>query len=415
MIKKLYQVFFGLMVFLLLFCFGGKEAFASLKPHEILVVANRNASGSVGLAKYYMGRRGVPEENLVQLWVTDRETVSREDYERRIAVPVRRFLDESEKGPGIRCILIMYGVPLRVGAVPVSEAEENLMQQLRERREQLRKLSELADGEEKKDLEQQLSAVNQRINQENQRRNTSASVDSELALVKADDYSLAMWIPNPYFVPLHNQTGLPVSADQVLMVSRLDGPDQDTVKRIIHDSIETEKQGLEGRAYFDARWPRPDTRPGSGYAAYDYSIHEAAAHIEQQNIMPVVVEETSALFQPGDCPEAALYVGWYSLARYVPAFEWQPGAVGYHIASQECQSLKRGNYWCKRMLDEGVAATLGPVGEPYVQAFPPPEIFMKLLTDGRLSLAEVYLLSNPFWSWKMVLVGDPLYRPFMNY
>jgi hypothetical protein len=35
-----------------------------------------------------------------------------------------------------------------------------------------------------------------------------------------------------------------------------------------------------------------------------------------------------------------------------------------------------------------------------------------LLLDGRLTLAEVYALSKPFWSWQMVLIGDPLYRPF---
>ena len=31
---------------------------------------------------------------------------------------------------------------------------------------------------------------------------------------------------------------------------------------------------------------------------------------------------------------------------------------------------------------------------------------------GKLSLAECYLLSLPYLSWKMVLIGDPLYRPF---
>jgi len=64
------------------------------------------------------------------------------------------------------------------------------------------------------------------------------------------------------------------------------------------------------------------------------------------------------------------------------------------------------------MLEKGVAATIGPVGEPYVQAFPVPEIFFGYLVDGYLSLAECYLISTPYLSWKMVLVGDPLYRPF---
>ena len=87
--------------------------------------------------------------------------------------------------------------------------------------------------------------------------------------------------------------------------------------------------------------------------------------------MPVVVNDNPELFQPGECPNAALYCGWYSLARYVDAFEWRSGSVGYHIASSECATLKgRGSQvWCKMMLEKGVAATVGPVNEPYVQAF----------------------------------------------
>ncbi len=400
----------GFLVF-----FPVQHVHASLKPGEILVVANKNASESVGLARYYMRERGVPEENLVQIWVTDRETVSRDDFERRIVPPVRRFLKEHEHGENIRCLLTMYGVPLRVGAAQVSEDAEHRLKQMQERRDLLQGLLEQVEGEEKEDIQGQLQDVRDRISQEKRERNTSASVDSELALILAGDYPLAMWVPNPHFVGTQGPRRAPGGPDRILMVSRLDGADSEIVKRIIHDSIQTEKVGLQGRAYFDARWPMSDERPQGGYGLYDYSLHQAALHLESNDIMPVIVEETSALFQPGDCPEAALYAGWYSLARYVPAFEWQPGSVGYHIASQECQSLRRGRYWCKRMLEEGVAATLGPVGEPYVQAFPPPEIFFALLTDGRLSLAEVYFYSIPSWSWKMVLVGDPLYRPFKNY
>ncbi len=64
------------------------------------------------------------------------------------------------------------------------------------------------------------------------------------------------------------------------------------------------------------------------------------------------------------------------------------------------------------MLEKGVAATLGPVGEPYLQAFPVPEVFFELLVKSPFALAECYARSNPYLSWKMVLIGDPLYRPF---
>jgi hypothetical protein len=64
------------------------------------------------------------------------------------------------------------------------------------------------------------------------------------------------------------------------------------------------------------------------------------------------------------------------------------------------------------MLEKGVAATIGPVGEPYVEAFPVPELFFGLLLEGKATLAECFALSSPFLSWRMVLIGDPLYRPF---
>ena len=64
------------------------------------------------------------------------------------------------------------------------------------------------------------------------------------------------------------------------------------------------------------------------------------------------------------------------------------------------------------MLEKGIAATIGPVAEPYVQAFPVPEVFFSAILKGDLTLAECYALANPFLSWRMVLIGDPLYRPF---
>jgi len=51
------------------------------------------------------------------------------------------------------------------------------------------------------------------------------------------------------------------------------------------------------------------------------------------------------------------------------------------------------------------------VAEPYLQSFPDPGVFFGSLLDGN-TLVESYTIANPFWSWQMVLIGDPLYRPF---
>jgi len=119
------------------------------------------------------------------------------------------------------------------------------------------------------------------------------------------------------------------------------------------------------------------------------------------------------LFEPGSCPETALYCGWYSLQKYVDAFDFVDGAIGYHIASFEAAALRDPNslQWCPAMLRDGITATLGPVNEPYLFAFPEPRAFFAALYDGRC-LVEAYFLTQRFTSWQMVLIGDPLYRPF---
>jgi uncharacterized protein (TIGR03790 family) len=387
----------------------------ALEPNEVLVVANRFVSGSLKLARYYMEQRSIPADNLLKITTSEKETVSRRIYDREIARPIRKYLQRQGNRERIRALVTMRGVPLKVAAPELSRTEQEQLMQLRQRdqelREQLRQLSD-APSSESKPLQQELQALNKRIDQV-KKKNYSAAVDSELALVMSPDLKLEFWQTNPFFVGFQKQQ-LDLTKDDVLLVSRLDGPSFELVQRMIDDSLRAERTGLRGTAYFDARVPRTNKTALRGYALYEQSLHLAAERIQQQKVLPVVVEETGKLFQPGDATAAALYCGWYSLARYVDAFDWVPGAVAYHIASQECQTLRgsSGRYWCKSMLEEGAAAVIGPVAEPYVQAFPLPEAFFSFLVDGYYTLAEAYFLSLPYLSWRMVLVGDPLYRPF---
>lgn len=391
-----------------------------LQPEEVLVIANRKAAESVELARYYMNRRGIPPENLVMIWVTDAETCSREEYEKQIAAPVRRALREHARGEKFRCLVTMRGVPLRVNPPELDGEEKKAQARLREELASLNKtLAEMkGDAKEAERLRKERRAREEAL-QKLSKENQGAAVDSELSLVLEPDYPLEGWIPNPLFLGFRDSRNIRFPK-KVLMVSRLDGPSASIVKRLVDDAFAAEQTGLLGTAYFDARWTRPDPEKmkglGLGYGFYDASIHLAADVARRSGRLPVTLDDRQELFQPGQAPHAALYCGWYSLARYVPAFTWARGAVGYHIASSECATLREGNsqVWCKRMLEEGAAAVVGPVGEPYVQAFPVPQLFFGLLVDGRYTLAEVMFLSLPYLSWRMILVGDPLYRPFLR-
>jgi len=66
------------------------------------------------------------------------------------------------------------------------------------------------------------------------------------------------------------------------------------------------------------------------------------------------------------------------------------------------------------MLMNGITATLGPVAEPYLHAFPEPRAFFPKLYEGNC-LVEAYYRTKPLISWQMLLIGDPLYRPFKTF
>lgn len=242
---------------------------------------------------------------------------------------------------------------------------------------------------------------------------THASLDSELALILWPEHALHRWIPNPRL--RQRLKTEPSVQPPVMMVSRIDGPTFEICRGIVDASVAVEKTGLTGKVYIDGRGLRPKNEPGT-YGDYDQTLRELAAILRDKTKLEVIYDDKEGLFQPGDCPDAALYCGWYSLRNYVDAFTWRPGAVGYHMASGEMGTLRgaKSNVWCKRMLETGVVATLGPTFEPYLAAFPRPNEFFPLLLTGKLTLAEVYAATCPFQSWTMTLIGDPLYNPFKN-
>ncbi|MCA9215281.1 MAG: TIGR03790 family protein [Planctomycetales bacterium] len=253
------------------------------------------------------------------------------------------------------------------------------------------------------------------------RKETWASFDSELSMIAIADYELLRWQPN-YLNFQYRYSGIrPVRP--TFMVARIDAPTLAIARRIMDDSIKVEATGLVGKAYFDSRgiWkPNEQAQPGS-YKDFDRSVVNCAELLQKHSTLEVVVNDKNELFQAGECPEAAIYCGWYSLGNYIDAFDWVQGAVGYHIASSEATTLKNpeSKVWCKSMLEDiggeadgGLCATLGPTYEPYLQAFPRPEQFYLMLLSGKYTLAECYYATKPFNSWTMTLIGDPLYNPF---
>jgi len=387
------------------------SAVLALEPDEILIIANGNHTESVAIAQYYCGRRGVPTDNILTLPLGTElsYTITRANYEKQLAEPIRERLLSLGSSGHINCLLTTYGVPIKVKGRGPLEGQEDKLKELKElaekeknKIEQLKKNgSAKQKGNTNRKLTQLQSEIDRIIGKE-----TGASVDSELSMVLFGNYELYRWQPN---ILKNNSLGLSLNT---LMVCRLDGPDEGIAKGLVDKALRAEKTGLTGIAYVDSRGiTRDRNRYSPGY--FDQSLRDLAAVTRLRTELTVTEERTEKLFAAGACPRTAIYCGWYSLGKYIDAFDFVDGAVGYHISSWEAVDLRDPNssQWCPSMLKDGITATLGAVAEPYLHSFPEPRAFFLELFNGRC-FVEAYYHTKPFNSWQLVLIGDPLYRPF---
>ncbi|HUT45376.1 MAG TPA: TIGR03790 family protein [Sedimentisphaerales bacterium] len=399
----------GTVILLTLVYCGSASA---LEPDEILIIANKNSTESKRIARYYCSKRRVPDKNILALplGANLNDTISRNDYEKQLAEPIRKRLLTPELLGTIRCLLTTYGVPIKVSGRGSLKNQEGKLRELKESIELEQKKIEqlkqdgLADSAEYKQSNRRLAQLQLQIALINGKE-TNASVDSELSMVLFESYDLYRWQPN---MLKNDVLGL---SFRTLMVSRLDGPDDRIATGLIDKAMEAEKTGLKGIAYIDSR----GIVRNDAYGHYDQSLRDLAILTGLRTKIPVKEERTAKLFAPGTCRQTAIYCGWYSLKKYVDAFEFVDGAIGYHIASFEAVNLRDPNssQWCPSMLRDGITATLGAVSEPYLHSFPEPRAFFAELYQGHC-LVEAYYHTKPFNSWQLLLIGDPLYKPFEN-
>ncbi len=526
---------------------------AALEPAEVLVVGNANVPASVELATYYAQQRDIPAANIVLVETTSEYEVSRTDYEETIRQPVRDALLAHEQNPPIKCIVLMWGVPVRVSQTaiddnPLAQRYINTAQQTQldlavarillmtvgDDFPELPNLNSLAltdlfdDVPEApaeplslasleydlalkfetkgtlaitlKDTNQRLMAVRQMmglqlevnglrgliayveevyrnpddaqaarldeyraaLEQANERLaalphedddisaldkklalmdfiggavlvanytshaadqfsddpnpSADASVDSELATLwmETDDYSSR--VDNPLYF---RADGVSIIGTPVIMSCRIDGATAEDARSIIDNSIAAEAEGLQGTFYVDAGVPtifaNKDTN--SGYINFSLMLEALGLIVQENTDLNVVINTEPGLFPLNTCPDAGLYIGWYSLQNYVDSFDWNPGAVAYHVASYEAMHLRDPNSdeWCGQLIHDGVAATVGAVREPYLGEFPEHQAFFLLLLTGEYTVAECYWRSIPSASWRMTLIADPLYNPYKKF
>lgn len=350
----------------------------------VAVLYNSSVPESRQLAETYREARGIPAENLVGLSMPAKADITRAEYESTIQNPLREEFDKRgwwQRGQDangltlpvqtrIVVMVVMRGVPLRIQGTPPPEDFK----------------ADPADPISPRD---------------------EAAVDSELAFFGVEGVSARGVLVNQYFQsdkPIV-EAGLPF----LLLTARIDGPSLATCERMIRDAIETEKTGLWGRAYVDIanKFPQGD------------QWLEGVVKANHARGIPTVVDRFNDTL-PKNYPmtDVALYHGWYDFhvsgPFLNPAFRFRKGAVAMHIHSFSAQQLGNpAQNWSAPLLEKGAAATIGNVFEPYLHLTHHFDVLQQRLLEG-FTFVEAAWMAMPVASWQGVVLGDPLYRPFIH-
>jgi uncharacterized protein (TIGR03790 family) len=366
---------------------------------EVVVLYNSNLPESKEVAGHYAKLRQVPAAQVVGLPLSTNEAVSRAEFREKLDQPLRKlFADRkwietkeelvtaSTNTPGgvfqrpirasVRYLVLCYGVPLKVGA------DSSIVESFpTDARPELRR--------------------------------NDAAVDSELCLLPRDpkSYPLTGLIGNPFHgltnaALLHPTNGL-------LLVARLDGPTPAIARQLVDQALFAERNGLWGRAYFDARGINDGP-----YALGDSWIR-SASEVARRVGFETVLDTRDAVFPAGyPLSHIALYMGWYEAHASGPFaqrhVEFMPGAFAYHLHSYNAPTLRTTDkHWVGPLLAKGATATIGYVEEPYLQGTVNLPHFLSAWTRG-FTFGEAAYAAQNVLSWQTTVVGDPLYRPFLR-
>lgn len=374
------------------FIFALLGAVAHAEPDDLaartVILVNSRQPESVALGEFYAAKRGIPAANLIALPMPAEETITWRTFVDHIWQPLQNellrrgwlegFLSDKLDSLGRRrsavtghklaYLVLCRGTPLRIDNDPTT-------------------FDERAAARMQKEF-----------------RTTSASVDSELAMLAQNNQTTLGPLQNPLFNARRTSD---LSAELVVKVTRLDGPSDSAVRNMITSALEAEQRGLIGRYYVDL---------GGPHATGDRWLEATRDQLTDLGFFGDV-QSSSSRFDVADRFDApVLYFGWYTLTVDGPfvrsEFRFPPGAIALHIHSVSAASLRTTtDYWCGPLIAHGVAATFGNVFEPYLEFTIQPQLLLAELAQGK-TLGDAAYFATRAVSWQNVILGDPLYRPF---
>ncbi len=372
-----------ILIMIVIFAGFWSEGFAydSKTPEKVLIVVNSNSTASSDVGRYYQSKRGVPETNFLQITCTTTETCTAVEYETNIRDQVKNYLETSGLKSKILYIVMCYGIPVKFDSLVTSGYSY--------------------PGDTYRSVDSFLTdpftarPVYRSIGRTNPCRN--------MDIVRTDN--------------TFNNNGAPY-----YFVTRIDGPTSDIAKGLVDKAMLAEKSLIPPPPTYTGYVDGNNTiqaEDGGGYNSTNNAI--LRCYDEMQAAGWNSVKDThperfgNATTGVTHCKKAIWYSGWY-VGTYEDVFDWQTGAIGFHLYSWTAASIRTGNSWVTGMLNHGITGTAGTVAEPFTWGYMMFDVFYNrfLSTTKKFNFADACYAStamNPSYSsdWMMTFVGDPLY------
>ena len=358
---------------------------------RVLILANRDDGESLSLARHYAERRGLTESAIVALPMPLTEEITWPQFVVSIWNPLLR--EAIARGDVDAMAMSLKDEAGRTKIVPAGHRLDALVVC---RGVPLRIVHDAALYDEKSNPLTSNPAL----------RTNKGAVDSELSLLAVNCPPIAAFVPNPVF-SAGDPSAVAAALREIIPVGRLDGPTTKDAMALVDRALAAERDGLAGRAYVDIGGPH---RQG------DEWLEACVPELTALGFETDVDRGGGTLTNHARFDAPVLYFGWYASDLNgpftAPDFRFPTGAIALHIHSFSATTLhspSRG--WTGPLVARGVTATVGNVGEPYLQFTHQPHLLLRALTRGD-NLGVASLRSINALGWMGVLVGDPLYRPF---
>jgi len=366
-----------ILLLVLLACFVGAAPTRAQNPiaQRVLVIYDSAVPDSVTLANHYLGSRGIPNNNLCA--ISPPETawpLSWSTFVSAVQTPIQNCLNTV----GQNQILYIVFSYIRPFVVIAQNGKHYAMDQYIA---DIWNQYSTTDAFPYPDQAQPYFAVNQ---------------------AQGNSYQP--------FLSLADYRAQPGSL-QIYSVWRLDGATVALAQGLVDQAIAAEQNGLKGQACLDRQSGPIASQFDTGGG--EWALHMAALFAAQAGFAVTEDSNPQEFGTPPapDCPNAALYSGWYNLGHYNNAFTWNTGAIGFHLDSLSAADPRTGSDWSANAIQHGITATSGAVAEPYLQGLAQPDgVFLNLLEGS--NLGDAFFRNERWLKWMILNIGDPLYLPF---